>query len=360
MKTKLFFFFLVVTIHSVFAQSILLTPNQAAIKTTSATAEIDIKKFGGTPTIVGRSSGGTAASPSNTQLYDNLFRISAAGYVGGIAPYYTSSSIDFVSSANWTNTVKGSNIQFSTTENGTTNRKLRMTIKHSGELGVGTDDPRAKMHILNGGDTSRVNLNQNYFYYPTLLVESDTISILGISSPPNKKSGIYFGSDYLFGANNTGLIHNPDTTFSIKVGAAEVTFNGRTGNIGIGNTEPEAKLSIEGDFAFSTKEILMPDTTYDNFNRNGKSVLKVQGNPTGMPFSNVYLSGLTGGIDGVFVHIYLEQNARLFILHNHSSASSQNRILTHTNSDLTIESNGGLTLIYDAGISKWRIVGIAN
>ena len=103
--------------------------------------------FGGTgnvnlfPTYEGRAARGNIASPSASQSGDILLRLSAAGY--GTNAFDTAlgtqggSRIDFRATENYTNTAKGSDIHFWTTQPGTTSTVNSGSIDWQGFSGNG-------------------------------------------------------------------------------------------------------------------------------------------------------------------------------------------------------------------------------
>ncbi|MGL4631339.1 MAG: hypothetical protein ACRCVT_09050 [Leadbetterella sp.] len=341
-----------------FAQSITLTPNQTLIKTTLATSEIDIINYGYAANLVGKSANGTPASPTNTQFGDLLFTLSAAGYRGGTNPFATGASIEFEASQNWENNNRGANIFFRTSSNGDANNpsvnENRMIITNNGFVGIGTRNPKAKLHISDDyfGTTA-----YSPSYIPSFIIEGQNSTTLNFLNPKNVRSGIIFGDD-ASGFENGSIIHGADSTLKITAGITTLFLDGKTGNMGIGNGVPKAKLSIEGDYAVFESTSLSGNSTFHNFNRLRRSVIAVS--PSVNPSAVTTVTGINGGTNGLMLHIYARQGASLQILHNNSGSLAENRILTNNGSDITITNDGGLTMIYDGVELKWRVIGIAN
>jgi hypothetical protein len=98
--------------------------------------------FGG---IFGRSSGGTISVPTATQTGNTLAVFGGRGHSGS----YTNakSKIEMGATENWTSTATGSNMNFFTTLNGTTNPVSRLFIGNAGSVGIGTASPNAKLDV---------------------------------------------------------------------------------------------------------------------------------------------------------------------------------------------------------------------
>jgi hypothetical protein len=353
MKTRIIVLLFFGKICLSLGQSVTITPSQAEIKSTNIATELEITNYGGNANIVGRSSGGTYLTPTNTLKFNQLFRISAAGYIGGLTPFYSSASIDFVASENWTNTHRGTDMFFRTTENGVLGIKNRMVISNNGNVGIGIDNPAAPLHISDNPNTILTNGNGS----TNVIFEGDQSTRMLFINPTNKASGIIFGNS-ITGIQNGSIIHDVDSTLKITSGFAQITLDSKTGNIGINDNNPKANFTINGDFAISKKlAIVGPSSTYNNFARNSHSVIAI-GNGTGQ--AEATLSGLSDGDEGIMVYIYVRQGSTLILQNEGLNSLANNRILTHTNSNVTFVNNGGVTLMYDKDISRWRVISVAN
>jgi hypothetical protein len=100
---------------------------------------------GDSPGIFGRGSGGTISVPTASQ---NGHVLSIFGGRGHNGAYTTAKSkIEMGATENWTSTATGSNMNFFTTPNGTTAPVSRVFIGNSGNVGIGTGSPSAKIEI---------------------------------------------------------------------------------------------------------------------------------------------------------------------------------------------------------------------
>ncbi len=100
------------------------------------------------PFLSGRSARGTLASPTASNESDIIMRFGGAGY-GTSFPALNRASIDFKTSEQWTGSNQGTKIEFSTTENGTTNLKKRMTILDDGTVTIEGDILTRKYSLSN-------------------------------------------------------------------------------------------------------------------------------------------------------------------------------------------------------------------
>jgi fibronectin-binding autotransporter adhesin len=72
------------------------------------------------------------------------------------------------------------------------------------------------------------------------------------------------------------------------------------------------------------------------------------------------ITGISGGADGrVLVIVNAGSNAATISNNSSSSTTAADHILTGTAADLTLNADASITLVYDAGASRWRIAGAA-
>ncbi|WP_409478174.1 tail fiber domain-containing protein [Pseudobdellovibrio sp. HCB154] len=110
------------------------------------------------PALVGRSSRGVAGSASATLQSDKLLFIGARGDTG--TGFSSTSPVNIImrASENWSAVSQGTQIEFSTSTNGTSASLERMKITNAGNVGIGTSNPAAKLDVSGairiGVDTS--------------------------------------------------------------------------------------------------------------------------------------------------------------------------------------------------------------
>jgi hypothetical protein len=127
-----------------------------------------------------------------------------------------------------------------------------------------------------------------------------------------------------------------------------------TGNIGVATTSPNAKLDLNGDLALSKKMTLTTAGVQNALDRQGASRLYMSVSGT------VTLNGIAAGEDGMVIFMYTAAGTTLIINNESVLASVGNRIATHTGATVTITARGGVSMIYDASVSTWRIFGFAD
>lgn len=133
---------------NVFAQSILLTPNQVDSRQ-SSTVDNVILRGTNPPNIVGIRHGGTIAAPTATTSGSIPLSINAKGYNGTSFTTETG-TIRFISTEAYTTTALGTRIDFMTVANGTTALSTKMTLLGDGKLGVGTTSPITTLNVAGG------------------------------------------------------------------------------------------------------------------------------------------------------------------------------------------------------------------
>lgn len=102
--------------------------------------------------FVARAARGTEAAPVALQKNDFLGQFIFAGYNGSSFAPSTGAQTGIISQAteNWTESANGSNLVFNTTPDGSKVAVSRMNISQNGNIGIGTDNPRAKLEVSGG------------------------------------------------------------------------------------------------------------------------------------------------------------------------------------------------------------------
>ncbi len=328
----------------VFAQSILLTPNQLNSKQSSSTDNILLQ---GTnpPNIVGRRHNGSLAVPTATTA--GLFPLSleAEGY-NGTAFTSTRGRINFNTTENWTTTGNGLEIQFHTTANATIGLSQRMVIGNNGNVGIGTGSPLSLLHVFQGTSGIAPNGNAKVF------IEDNTDTYLNLAAPNANETGILFAKTS--SSAHGGIIYTGANAMNFRTGGNNTRMTiSSTGNVGIGTTTPTAKLDIEGDIVVKKSAITVAGT-YNALNRLSASSIYFNTSGT------INLNGIDAGVDGLILYIFCGGGTTLVIANENASASASDRIATHTGANVTISGRGGATLIYESTSARWRVVGVAQ
>lgn len=210
-------------------------------------------------------------------------------------------------------------------------------------VGIGIFSPESKLHVYNG---SAGNITP--FHSSVATFEGSAATSISILSPANNFGTIFFGSPT---SNVNGQIVYEHPANRMRFGTAsgtKMTIEGN-GYVGIGTT-PTAKLEVAGNYAISGKTPMTG--SQNNFNLGGKSVLHVSGG------GSYTLTGIANGTDGMILHIYVSTSTDLILADNSVLSLAVNRIVTGSNADITISQGGGATLIYDADVDYWRVIGL--
>jgi hypothetical protein len=114
---------------------------------TNSNNTISVSQFGspGFPIYSSRTALGTAAAPVALGSGQVLTQYVATGYDG--TTFATGAMIQIATIENWTNAAHGSNMSFSTTQQGTNFATTRMLIDHDGQVGIGTSSPLDRLHV---------------------------------------------------------------------------------------------------------------------------------------------------------------------------------------------------------------------
>ena len=115
----------------------------------------------------------------------------------------------------------------------------RMRIDTSGNVGIGTNDPDAKLHVKssNSGATTQSG---------TLIVEAGSAPSIQLLSANSQTQTIKFGDPQDGDAGRISYSHSTNDMTLVTNGGDRVTIDD-TGNVGIGTTSPARQLTLSGN-----------------------------------------------------------------------------------------------------------------
>ena len=138
----------------------------------------------------------------------------------------------------WSNTDTASELQFGTTEAGGTTLATKMTIKHDGNVGMGTTAPLRNLTIYESSGNAVLQLANN-------------------TSGAGASDGFLAFTD----GTNVGLENKENGYLSLATNASERMRINSVGNVGIGTTNPDSKLHVESTTATGANFILETTNT---------------------------------------------------------------------------------------------------
>jgi Chaperone of endosialidase len=187
------------------------------------------------------------------------------------------------------------------------------------------------------------------------LTTSNLSAGAGITNAQLANPGITFalgtsGSDVAWGATTVNLggtatLNIPDASASAR-GLINVTAQTIAGDKTLsGNT------TLEGSFATKKGTDFSTTGTSNDANFGNTSLVRLTG------ASAQTITGIAGGTDGKLLTI-INAGANAATISNESTSSTAaNRTKTGTGADLTLAPDASLSLVYDSGASRWRVVG---
>lgn len=123
-------------------------------------------------------------------------------------------------------------------------------------------------------------------------------------------------------------------------------------NVGIGTTDPRAKLDVAGDLILKSAELILADgNTLDlDITTQKYNHYKLTG-----PTANFQISGILAAEQDRIVTLYNRAGHSLEIYNDYATADLEKRILTGTGGTFAVYPGGSVTLKYDTAINKWEI-----
>jgi len=173
----------------------------------------------------------------------NTFRIQTPS-VNGATMHFVSKSVnghDFAFGSNFINGTGEFGI-YDYTAN-----LSRLLIDGSGKIGVGTSSPQFSFDLQNSDSTAA---GSNIFRLRTPSVNG---AVMHFQSTSANGHDYAFGSNFILGNGEFGIYDYTANTSRLFITAA--------GNVGIGNTAPQATLDLTGNLKVRTGGITFPDNT---------------------------------------------------------------------------------------------------
>lgn len=115
-----------------------------------------------------------------------------------------------------------------------------LRIQDSGNVGIGTSSPQARLHVADGFSGGLPNSSSN------LVIEDSGDVVLQLLSPNTQNNFIFFGDE---DDNNPGRIDydHADNSLGFFTSDTERISIDLSGNVGIGSTTPSQTLSVHGN-----------------------------------------------------------------------------------------------------------------
>ncbi|RDB06878.1 hypothetical protein [Runella aurantiaca] len=361
-----------------FCQSILIRPNR--IETDYTQYENVFLRSTAIPNLIGVKINGSHANPSATESGNLLLSVEGRGYAGGSFTGIQG-AIRFKATQNWNDNNRGTQAEIFTTQNNTTLALSRLFVNHDGKVGIGnylTTVPDHQLEVQQPNDSDRGIAIYRYggdapaifgigargsTITPTPTLQDDILARFGAkgyngTGYTSSRARIEMVANQNWTDVNNGAKINFYTTENNSINTTnKMTIQGN-GNVGIGDDTPSSTLTLNGalELAIETKSFNTNDITFDNLDRNGKSVIRFDGPGT------VHLKGIAGGVDGRVVYIMVGRGAELKIYLASSSTNSANKLHFDIGGGFIIDTvqqyrgMTGLMFIYDGIDQAWQLM----
>ncbi|MGL4629979.1 MAG: hypothetical protein ACRCVT_02140 [Leadbetterella sp.] len=235
-----------------------------------------------------------------------------------------------------------------------TNNVERIRFDSVGRTGIGVRKPIAKLHV---------SLTSNSNLYP---ITTGTVMCLEGQKEAQLTflAGSSYGGAINFASNvspRSGYLNydHPKKEMTLATNSFPRVSLDSVGNVGINNTDPLAKLDVNGDFRLTERVYTNnSNVTFDVFQRQGKSYVSFNISTPGVVTVRGFDAPNNTNANGTILYMSNLSTGSVILVHNSSVPTANDRIFTHTGADVTISGRGGATLVWDSG--KWRIISIAE
>ncbi len=245
--------------------------------------------------FIGRSARGTEASPTASQLDDELLFLGGRGYGATGFAALSASMMTFNASEIHTATAKGGDIRFKTTPNLTATSQEKVRILNDSETVVwieslrsttstnntlvfaNTSDPAANTNGLTKIINTRQADGSNNFVLSmspgTAATPTAVISIVGLTKAMTTGGSVVVDVDHFLNTDGSVVFNETGASVDFRVESDTITsaihLIGSTGNVGIG-TSPSARLHVAGS-AFLMADAATATKAY-RFRTNGSGL----------------------------------------------------------------------------------------
>jgi len=270
--------------------------------------------------------------------------ISAGNYIGtfsfgGRGSWGNATAQSYVrgrATQTWTGSANGSELLFGTTPDDAVTPAVRMTINSAGKVGIGTTTPTNRLSFGDASSIISVDTSDGS--------DNKRLQLAGGGSPGQIRGGYInlHGNEHSSNAGVVSILAGDSGSDHINFfsGGSEKMRITRTGNVGIGTVEPDAKLSVSnGDYGgtpHSYTSLLVEDDNHTMI------TIATPNNRSGYLYFADEDANTVGGIT-----------------YNHNNDSMVLR--TNSSSRVTIDNNGnvgiGTTDQFGGGA---KVIGIAN
>ena len=151
---------------------------------------------------------------------------------------------------------------------------------------------------------------------------------------------------------STGSLAKLDIVGSSNAAKGLQIVNAGTGDaLNIVSTGSGLALNVSGAIATKKGTDYSTTGTQNNVNFGNTSLVRLTG------VSAQTITGIAGGVDGKQLTIINAGSTPATISNESASSTVTNRVITGTGSDLTLGADATISLVYDSGASRWRVVG---
>lgn len=242
------------------------------------TNRILIDSYGGNPALTQRKANGTQSAPTALLALDNIGFLNYYGHDGTAYSSTANATILALATSNWAVGDHSTEFRFQLTPIGSTTQATVMTLKGSGNVGIGTTSPLTKFHLLGTNTTAMariestsssttgytkdspglglVSAGTDTVNKYTPLIKFMTTDTAFTTENPKMSAAIFGRATESYAADTDGgmaidFATSPDNVGATSVPTVRMSIN-QNGNVGIGAESPGATLDVRKNLTGAT------------------------------------------------------------------------------------------------------------
>jgi len=216
--------------------------------------------------------------------------------------------------------------------------------------GLSINSAGAHSHTVNaGGDAETRPDNRAYQLYT--LIDTYTETVGGNTSMSAITAALAINALDNTSFTQTWNWNNATTQDGLVLGATSLTDGSLLNLNNTSTSNSGLTLNAKGSVAYQRGSDFSTVGVSNDVNFGNTSLVRLTGG------SAQTITGVAGGDDGELLTIINAGSIDATLANESASSSAANRIITGTGSNLSLAASATISLVYDSGASRWRVIG---